>query len=144
MVAPGDDTYRWSPNRGATVIGYVAEVKPGGVETVNCHARSLHGRDTHIDLTLSAGDANDETKHVIVEVTPRWRDAMAARGVDWETESLQNAILGHCVEVTGWMLFDAEHWRESANTALAGREIWRATAWEIHPVTSIRVLRSCR
>src|SRR5579862_7911366 len=49
MIAPGDDANRWSASRGATVVGYVAEVKPGGVETVNCHARSLRGRDTHID-----------------------------------------------------------------------------------------------
>lgn len=143
MVAPGDDTSRWSINRGAKVVGYVADVNPGGIETVNCHARSLHGRDTHIDLTVSRRDADDEAKHVIVEVTPRWREAMAAKGVNWETDDLQQTILGRCVEVTGWLLFDTEHRNESANSARLGREIWRATAWEIHPVTSIRVLPRC-
>lgn len=144
MTAPGDDINRWNPNRGATVVGYVASVKPGGVETVNCHARSLHGRDTHIDLTVSPRDAADETRHVIVEVTPHWRTAMAAKGVNWETDALEQTISGRCVAVTGWMLFDAEHRNESANTAKPGREVWRATAWEVHPITGIRVLPSCR
>ena len=54
----------------ATVVGYVADVKVGGIETVNCHAHDPHDRDTHIDLAVSAGDANDEAKHVVVEVTP--------------------------------------------------------------------------
>ena len=143
MIAPGDDTNRWNANRGAAVVGYVADVKPGGIETTNCHARSLHGRDTHIDLTVSASDASDETRHVIVEVTPRWRTVMAAKGVNWATDYLQQTILGHCLEVTGWLLFDAEHRNESANTAEPGREVWRATAWEAHPITSMRALPSC-
>lgn len=140
MIAPGNDTERWNANRGATVVGYAADVKPGGVESVNCHARSARGRDTHIDLTVSAKDTTDETRHVIVEVTPRWRTAMAAKGLNWDTDNLQQTILGHCVEIRGWLLFDAEHRSESANTAKPGREVWRATAWEVHPITGMRVV----
>jgi hypothetical protein len=143
MLRRGDDHDRWDDHKGAQLVGYVADVKMGGVETVNCHARSAHGRDTHIDLTLSAADAYDEAKHVIVEVTPRWRTVMAAKGVDWETDTLRERFLGRCIRVTGWLLFDAEHRRASANTADPGAEVWRATAWEIHPVTAIDVLPSC-
>jgi len=60
MVRPGDDRGRWSEHKAAQLAGYVADVKMGGVETVNCHARSAHGRDTHIDLTLSVS-ATDPT-----------------------------------------------------------------------------------
>jgi hypothetical protein len=143
MLRPGNDESRWDTYRAAQLVGYVADVKMGGVETVICHARSAHGRDTHIDLTISAADAYSEAKHVIVEVTPRWRAAMAAKGVDWETDTLRDRLLGRCVRVTGWLLFDAEHRRESRNTADAGREVWRATAWEIHPITAIETLSSC-
>ena len=58
---------------------------------------------------------------------------MAAKTVDWETDTLWERLLGRCVKVTGWMLFDAEHRRHSQNTADARAEVWRATAWEIHP-----------
>ncbi|HEY3939499.1 MAG TPA: hypothetical protein VGL97_18855 [Bryobacteraceae bacterium] len=143
MLRPGDDRNRWDDHKAGQLVGYVADVKMGGIETVNCHARSAHGRDTHIDLTLSAADAYNEARHVIVEVTPRWRTAMAAKGIDWETDTLREKLLGRCVKVTGWLLFDAEHRRQSANTADAGAKVWRATAWEIHPVTAMEVLPTC-
>ena len=60
MLRPGDDRSRWNDHKAAQVVGYVADAKMGGVETVNCHARSVHGRDTHIDLTLSAADEDKE------------------------------------------------------------------------------------
>ena len=61
----------------------------GSLRRRNCHARSAHGRDAHIDLTVTPSDAYDERRHVIVEVTPRWRGAMARSGVDWETDTLR-------------------------------------------------------
>jgi len=60
MVRPGPDETRWDDQKAATVVGYVADVKMGGIETVNCHARSPHGRDTHIDLTVTPSDAHDD------------------------------------------------------------------------------------
>src|ERR1700735_2762023 len=47
MVHPGPDETRWDERGAGSVAGYVADVKMGGIETVNCHARSAHGRDTH-------------------------------------------------------------------------------------------------
>jgi hypothetical protein len=38
------------------------------------------------------------------------------------------------------MLFDTEHVGESENTAPGSPGNWRATAWEIHPVTGITLL----
>jgi len=143
MARPGPDETRWTERKAATVVGYVADVKMGGIETVNCHARSAHGRDTHIDLTATPSDAYDERRHVIVEVTPRWRAAVARSGVDWETDSLRQRLLGRCVRITGWLLFDREHRGQSDNTASSSESVWRATAWEIHPVTKIEVLASC-
>jgi hypothetical protein len=43
MVRPGPDETRWDDHKAATVMGYVADVKMGGIETVNYHARSAHG-----------------------------------------------------------------------------------------------------
>jgi hypothetical protein len=138
VLAPGNDVARWSPNMGATIEGYVAESYVGGIETANCHAVDALHRDTHIALALSPA-ATEEAQTMIVEVTPRWRAIMTPRGADWSTDNLIAAICHRWVRITGWMLFDAEHAGQSVNTA-TGPRVWRATAWEIHPITFIEPL----
>jgi hypothetical protein len=140
ILAPGDDVGRWKAKEGATITGYVYDVRPGGIETVNCHARDGADRDTHIDLVLDPMHS-EATRRMIVEVTPRWRAIMATRGVDWSTRALRDRLLGRWVRVTGWMLFDSEHENLSENTAPGGPRDWRATAWEIHPITAIEVVQ---
>ncbi len=139
MVAPGDDTSRFDTKKGATIEGYVADVKVGGVETVNCHTHDPQYRDTHIELTLDPlHDA--ENKHVIVEVTPQWREQMSKNGDDWSTPTLRKKLLGRWIKVTGWLLFDEEHANAAENTNPGGSKNWRATVWEIHPISAIQAL----
>ena len=139
LVAPGDDRNRFRTNRAVRVAGYVADVKVGGIETVNCKAKEPDARDTHIELTLEPMSA-DEAKHVIVEVIPRWRRIVGAGGDDWHTNALRRTLKGRWIEVTGWLLYDEEHEANAANTHRGNAKIWRATAWEVHPITSLRVL----
>jgi hypothetical protein len=136
MLKPGDDADRFSTGRAATIEGWVVKVKSGGDETVNCRAPEERDRDTHIELAADSGDA-DATHHVIVEVTPRSR---APNGDRWSTDSLRHALTNRRVRVTGWLFYDAEHVNAALNTRPAGKHDWRATAWEIHPVTSLEVL----
>ena len=139
IPAPGNDISRWKVKEGAEIIGYVSDVKRGGVEATNCHARDDADRDTHIELVLDPMHSGTSLP-MIVEVTPRWRYLMNQRGVDWSTRALRDRFLGRWVKVRGWMLFDTEHQRESENTAPGRPGNWRATAWEIHPVTWIEVV----
>jgi hypothetical protein len=139
LTVPGDDTTRWNAAKGATIEGYVADVKVGGVESVNCHTHQAAYRDTHIELTLKPND-HDETTYVIVEVTPQVRQKMAVSGTDWSTTTLRKQLLGKWIQVAGWLLFDTEHTQNAANTNPAGKHNWRATVWEIHPITSITLL----
>jgi len=139
ILAPGNDISRWKVKEGAEITGYVWDVKRGGIESTNCHARDDPDRDTHIELVLDPMHSGGSGR-MIVEVTPRWRYIMGERGTDWSTRALRHQFLGRWVKVRGWMLFDAEHQRESENTAPGRAENWRATAWEIHPVTSMEVV----
>lgn len=138
ILAPGQDAQRWSNDKGATIRGYVIDVKPGGMETVNCHARDLADRDTHIEIALRPGAP--KTARMIVEVTPRWRLRMATQGVDWSTSELAQVLPGHWVSITGWLFFDTEHKEQSENTAPGRASDWRATAWEIHPITAMTLV----
>ena len=147
MLAPGEDETRFDPKRAASVVGFVVNVKVGGVETCNCKAKDPIDRDTHIELALSP-DA-PENQRVIVEVTPRLRLQAKNKPPDdepkvWTTLALSShgdsGIKGKWVEVTGWMLFDAEHTDAAENSSPGNPKNWRATCWEIHPVTDIRIL----
>jgi hypothetical protein len=82
ILAPGNDISRWKVKDGAEIIGYVSDVKRGGIESTNCHARGDAGRDTHIELVLDPMHS-DSSLPMIVEVTPRWRYLMNRRGMDW-------------------------------------------------------------
>jgi hypothetical protein len=139
MLAPGNDKTRWSTTSGAEVTGYVLDVKPGGSETCNCGKADPVHTDTHIELVLHSTDTA-MTKSVVVEGTPRIRALMKANGIDWSTSTLRRQLRGNWVKVSGWMTFDAQHANAAENTNPGGANNWRATAWEIHPVTNIQVV----
>lgn len=136
VLAPGNDLNRWSPTQAAIITGYVVDVKPGGPESVNCGATDPAHTDTHIELALNEGDT-EGIHHMIVEVTPRWRAMMTAKGKNWSTANLKSALMGHKIMVVGWMMLDKEHCNASENTNPGGAHNWRATCWEIHPVSAL-------
>jgi hypothetical protein len=144
ILAPGEDTDRFNPQEAAKVIGYVINVKVGGKEACNCTATNPIDMDTHIELALHK-DA-PENQRVIVEVTPRFRLLKKTKGADWSTAALEktsgDGIKGRWVEVTGWLLFDEMHTDGAENTNPGGAKNWRATCWEIHPVTEIKPIDS--
>jgi hypothetical protein len=137
ILAPGEDRNRWDQRKAGVISGYVADVKVGGVESVNCHTKDPLYRDTHIEVVLNPNDGED--KYVIVEVTPQWREAMQKDGVDWTTTGLRKSLKGRWVTFTGWLLYDEEHTNAAVNSG-GKSHIWRATVWELHPVTKIEVL----
>lgn len=145
MLKPSaDDRARFRVDQGARIRGYVRHVWQGGVESGNCRVTDVAIRDTHVDLYIDTDPARDGTERVIVEVTPRTRALAAARGLDWSTAALKRDLVGHWIEIEGWMFYDEDHCNETANTRGVGcggpgGEVWRRTGWEVHPVTAIRV-----
>jgi len=139
MLVPGSDRDRWSSTSGGDIVGYVWDVKVGGIETCNCKATDPANRDTHIEIIVDPGNTA-AIDRVIVEVTPRWRQKMAAQGIDWSTSKLQSTIRHKWIHVTGWLLFDLEHQNQAENTAPGNPKNWRGTVWEIHPITSMEVV----
>src|SRR6202034_3584079 len=98
VLAPGNDIGRWNESQAAIITGFVVAVKPGGPETVNCGATDPAHTDTHIELALSADDSQG-IHHMIVEVTPRWRAIMSAKGKDWSTANLRSSLKGRKITV---------------------------------------------
>ena len=137
LLKRGDDSNRWTITRAARIQGEVIDVEYARPEATNCFSPCR--RDIHIAVASHKGAAKNE--QVIIEVTPNLREWAQSQGVNWSEKTLQQELIGHWCEFAGWLYFDVGHAQESENTAPGIAGNWRATAWEIHPVTEIKVIR---
>ena len=137
LLRPGDDRSRWSTQRAARIQGQVIDVAYARPEATNCFNPCR--RDVHILVARQTGVTKNE--HVVLEVTPYFQAWAAEKGMDWSEQALQSELVGHWCEFEGWLYFDVGHVEESENTAPHNPDNWRATAWEIHPVTKITVMK---
>jgi hypothetical protein len=145
LIQPGNDQTRWSNKRAASIRGYVAVVKLGTKgESCNCGAKAPVDSDTHIAVVADSATAQDKRTYIIVEITPRIRENLASQtpSIDWGTDALKKRLLGKRVKFEGWMFFDSPHKSQATNTHPNDpkHNNWRATCWEIHPITAIQVL----
>ncbi len=130
LLQRGDDQARWSTSRAARIEGYVVSISSGPLEAANCFCR----RDIHIMLATRPDAPPRE--QVVLEVTPRMETTK-----EWTLETLKRELTGRRVRFEGWLFLDALHAGESENTAPGRPNNWRATAWEIHPITKIELLK---
>ena len=137
LLVPGNDHDRWSTDRAARIQGEVIDVAYAGSEATNCYSPCR--RDIHI--MIAQRKTTTKTEHVVLEVTPRLQRWAAQQGMDWSEQTLHAQLVGHWCEIEGWLYFDVGHAEESENTVPNNPENWRATAWEIHPITKITVIK---
>ena len=137
FLQPGEDRNRWSTDRAGRIQGEVIDVAYARPEATNCFNPCR--RDIHILVAKRKGAAKNE--QVVLEVTPNLRDWAAQQGIDWSEETLQAQLVGHWCEFEGWLYFDVGHAEESENIVPNSPNNWRATAWEIHPVTKITIIK---
>lgn len=137
LLQPGDDTARWSTDRAARIQGEVIDVEYSRPEATNCFSPCR--RDIHI-LIATHKEAT-KTEQMVLEVTPNLNDWATAQGIDWSEQTLQKELVGHWCEFEGWLYFDVGHAEESENTSPRRSGNWRATGWEIHPITKIRLIK---
>ena len=143
----------FSQSQQVWITGFVASLDYGGdKETCNCGRDDL--RDIHINIVASPSERNDKTKYVVVEITPRWQAEFNLDDSNYEAMlgKVRQQIEGKWVRFEGWMLYDSYHWKESKTTAHPttptckddGTDpspcVWRASAWEVHPVTKYTVV----
>ncbi|MBI3843253.1 MAG: hypothetical protein HY292_01315 [Planctomycetes bacterium] len=141
LRAPGEDHDRWSSALAVTIEGYCSDAKGTGAETCNCKKTEARLTDTHFEIVSGP---NDNGLPVIAEVTPVWRLIHEHFNLeDWSSTKLRAKYRHHKVRITGWLFFDEAHLHEADNTDPGdhvGNPNWRATCWEIHPITSIEVV----
>ena len=136
------------------VVGYLYGVKAEGKESSNCQLEPGEDNEnvdfhTYIGFdsgvaarvrgkTASPADKSEmNPKSMIVEMTPHYR---ARYHPEWSLDALRKE-LGKQVRVTGQLMADNEHYVKSQD---CGRKdhtasCWRATVWELHPITKFEV-----
>ncbi len=147
LIASDADKSKFTPGTPVQVTAYVYNVKAGAPESCNCGTNDQDFMDTHIELTPNSTDTDARFK-MIVEVSPRLRMLMSQQGVDWSTTTLIEKIKHHTVTISGWLFYDEIHESQSFSTnpenrpspKTGKRPDWRASCWEIHPITNIEVL----
>lgn len=125
------------------VDAFVAMTKDGGQEGVNCGSSTR--LDTHVELvdTDAVDPKQNRDTHVVVEVTPWFRQTFT----NWTTAKIGESasyIGGYTahspahspgrIRVYGFLFYDEAH--------ATGASTWRGTAWEIHPITKIEVFEN--
>ena len=133
-----DDRDKFSVEKGATLRGYVLRVKMSEAETCNCNSKTPDFRDTHLIITPDA-EQTGVLNQIVVEITPRLRAQMQARGVDWSQDALKK-LRGKYIEIEGWLFYDYNHGNQSAKIRQKTKGVTRSTAWEIHPVTALKII----
>lgn len=157
----GQDSAVVTPYEGIplTVVGYFAIVKPQKKsapksgkkvgESTNCHSWSERDTDWHISLV--AAPTEEEEEGVVVEPTPRSK----RRNPQWTADAAKSIAVRETpssepdeenasqVRVTGFLMLDpahVSHIRGSCQgSKCASKTFYRATLWELHPVTQIEV-----
>lgn len=112
------------------IYGYLVEFKDGGSESCNCNSEEDVDHDIHIYI----GKTPDAKKEdcIICEVTPPYKKRY---------NSNFKLMKGKKVMVVGYLFYDEEHKGNSKKTCKKCTNVWRATCWEIHPVTAIGVVK---
>jgi hypothetical protein len=136
LLEPGDDSMRWTAHSGAAIEGFVLDIHPAW--PVGPCPAPRPDAETVLELTT---DPNifDPGHRFFVVVTTAVRQKMAAAGKDWRRSMLQARYLRRRVRIRGWLEFAKDQASCAVNTADFGAAAARATAWQIRPVTSIKL-----
>jgi hypothetical protein len=107
-----------------SVEGYIVGDKHSGPESCNCGGAG--GFDYHLYLAMDPGEP--KALSVVCELGPR----VVAQHPEWTPRIVAGLVAtGRYVRLSGWLMMDQEH-VDQVN-------VYRATPWEIHPVTVIEV-----
>lgn len=114
------------------VEGYLANARQEKGEKCNCNggpnAEFADPKMCDIHVWLTGQPDKDRTRAVIIEVTPRGKEKHPA----W-TETALKQLAGNDtrVRISGWLMFDQDHYDQLDRT--------RGTLWEVHPIMQIEV-----
>jgi len=125
-----EDTGRYKLTELMTVTGYVLGADDSGPESCNCFSNDTTKQNIKIYLGQSINSWKDSV--MVVEITPKLKKL--------HPEIYADGLTGQQITITGYMMYNFEAKRFALNACKTCRTTDRKTAWEICPVTDIKVL----
>lgn len=139
LVASDATEGKFSDSMAVEIQGFVGKVILGGRESANLHSTDPDKRTVRLYLSSSASDV-DPKHQLIATITPFMIAAAAKRGENYTVEALRQQLLGKKVQIQGWLFYNVMHREEAYAENPDGQRIYRASCWEVTPVTSVKVV----
>ncbi len=134
FIRKGYDVSRFSNDTKVRLLGaWLIDYKVSEPENCNCYNPLPDTRDIHIKLATRQFETNNDL-FMVAEPTRYTISPTLNRNTLF-------SFVRKKVIIEGYLFFDSEHITESVNTAppKTKDKTWRATAWEVHPVVSIKL-----
>jgi len=135
MMNSKDDPNTFKTSAGVVIQGYIFKAKDEGGESCNCYSNDKKDKDVHVYISTNK-NAKSIAECTVIEVTKYSKQLHP----EWDAAYFNTHYKGHKVEVTGWMLYDFEHKNVSSETNPNATKINRKTVWEVHPITSVKII----
>jgi hypothetical protein len=124
-----EDTGRFKPNEMATITGYVLGADDAGPEPCNCFSKDTAKHNVLLYVGHSLESGKDSV--FVVEITSNYKNANRSFNAD--------ALFGKQITVTGYLMYNFDMKRYALNACKKCRTTDRKTAWEICPVTDVKI-----
>jgi hypothetical protein len=125
-----EDTGRYRTSDFVSITGYVLAADDGGSESCNCYSKDSAKENVKLFLGHSIDSWKDSV--FVVEITPKF--GKIHPGLHPEM------LIGRRVTITGNLLYNVEAKKFALNACKNCRVSDRKTAWEICPVTDVKVI----
>ncbi|HTB06421.1 MAG TPA: hypothetical protein VK806_05655 [Bacteroidia bacterium] len=127
ILKSGSDSTRFGSSWFVSVTGWVVGYEDGGPQSCNCFTHDEDNQDLVLYIAKSLNSWKDSI--FTVAVTPNYKKT---HGIE------PDSLFGQKVTISGYMLYDFENAKYSLNDCKNCNKAKIKTAWEIHPVVTIR------
>ena len=130
-----DDQNCFKNNSGVIIEGYIFKAKDEPGESCNCYSTDPKDLDVHVYISTNK-NARSIADCAVIEVTNYSKQLHP----EWNAKYFNTHYKGHKVQITGWMMYDFEHTNVSYESNHNASTIQRKTVWEVHPITTVKVI----
>jgi hypothetical protein len=134
ILRPGIDVGRWKTSDAVKLTAYVSSVGWRPPNAANCFSPTM--KDIYLSIVSSPEDLGNRQRRMEAIITPRWWKKLGITTQNFP--AFRTSLLHKRVALTGWLFYDSGNDKRAVNTTPNERTNWRATAWELHPVTAYR------